>query len=1051
MGRERELGELSAALAAAVSGRGSLCLIAGERGAGKTMLAEQLCARAREQGVPVARGPCWESGGAPAYWPWIQVLRALAREPERGGAAPPALGRGGADVVALVPELAGRVAVDAAAAPAGDPEQRRFELFDAVVAYVLAAAAPAGGVVVLEDLHAADEGSLLLLSFLARQLHNAPLLVVGTHVDVGVAPGPAIERRLDALGADARRVRLDGLGDEHVAAMIVARTGAPADPALVDSVRRTTAGNPFFVDEIVRVLAGEGRPAAAPERLPLPDSVRSALARRLQPLDGPTRALLEAAAIVGGRFAVALLAACAEVEPAAALALLEPAERLHVVRPETDAPGVYAFAHQLVRETLLRELGAARRSELHDRVVTAIEQRHAGALDDQLAALAFHSMQALPAGGARRARGYARRAGELAARQLAYEDAAGWFRQALDVLDSAPAERAERCELLLALGSAQRRAGAVAAARASCAEAAALARALARPRLLAQAGLGFAGALGGPGLAESSDPAVVALLEEALDAVGAEPTPERAQLLARLALELYYSPAVERRRALSREAVEVAAATGDTRTRLIALYSRNRSSLGPDGLDARRRAADDLLELAAGSEDLEMRFSAHHFRLANHLERGDLTGADSELGALRGLGDTLHQPFYRWQLGLLQAMRALLQGRAQEGERLALAAFEAGRVIDEATAANLLAAQLFNHRWIVGRLGELADAIDVHADQRPWMPGWRCAAAFLRSEIGQEEEARRRLDAAGAGGFADLPRDGNWMTAILLAGLAASAIGARDHAAALYELALPVADRVVVLAGADTVLGPMALAAGALAATLGRWEEAFGHFATADRVAARMDARALAGLALRERARMLVARGEEGDAAAAAQVCGRALATAQALGMAGLEAQARALLAGLPDAPAAAHAPAPAGATASAPASAPGPGEPRAAQGASRVAVFERAGDAWRVGCEPDTTLLRHSKGMGQLARLLAAPGRAFSAVELLGRAGPAGDAAHAERARLNVTRSLRGAVRRVAEHDAVLGRELDASIRTGSSPRYDPPPRGATQWRVSP
>ena len=1019
VGRERELVELSTALSAARDGRGSLCLLVGERGAGKTTLAEQLCEEAREQGIPVARGRCRDAAGAPAYCPWIQVLRALARErpPDQ---RPLSLGRGAADVVALVPEIASRI-TSRCASPAHDPDRRRFELFGSVGAFLATTTATSAAVLVLEDVHAADEGSLLLLSFLSRQLHETSLLVVATH-DVEPSPSRAVAHLLDDLARENLRLPLRGLGDAAVAEMIALRCGLSVDAEQLAAIQRLTRGNPFFVNEIARVLPADG-PLPEPERLPLPDSMRAAVDRRLDPLDQHCRALLEAAAVIGEQFCVTRLAACVGVWPAAALARLAPAERLQLVRPLPEALGRYAFAHALVRETLLRDLDGRRRRELHRRVAEAIERQRAGSPDAHLAALTYHCVEAMPVGSAAKAARYARLAGERAARQLAYEDAVRYFRQALDIREGDPQER---CELLLALGAVRRRSGAIAAAREDFEQAAVLARRLAAPRLLAHAALGYAGALGGPGLGARIDEVVVAMLEEALEALGPEPSAERAQLLARLALELYYTPDVERRRALSQEAVATAAVTGDPRSRLIALYSRTWSTLGPDDFERRRRAADELLELADAADDLEMRFSARRFRVAHCLERGDLAGVDAELEACDRLAKTLRQPLYRWQVGLLQAMRALLHGRAEESERLALAAFATGRTVDEQAAAEILARQTFNHRWIVGRLDELAGWVDELIRRRP-CPAWHCAAAFLYSEIGQPEAALELLDVAGAHEFADLPRDGSWAVGVALAGMAASTVGARRHARALYELAAPVADRVVVLTTAASTLGPMALAAGAMAAALGRWDEALAHFADADRITARLDSGPFAALTRRERARMLIARAGPGDVAEAAEQCCGALALARALGMARLAEQAGELLAGLPP---------------------PGEGEQHGAR--ERVALLERTGDAWRVGAEPAVTLVRHSKGMSQLATLLAAPGVRFSAIDLVGCDGGSG-ASDSERARVNVTRALRSAIRRIAEHDPWLGRELGAAVHTGSSLRYEPRPLDATRWRVSP
>jgi tetratricopeptide (TPR) repeat protein len=461
--------------------------------------------------------------------------------------------------------------------------------------------------------------------------------------------------------------------------------------------------------------------------------------------------------------------------------------------------------------------------------------------------------------------------------------------------------------------------------------------------------------------------------------------------------------------------------------------------LGPDGAGQRRAAADELLELAHGVDDLEMRFSAHHFRVADCLERADLAGVETELEACGHFAGLLRQPLYRWQYGLLRAMRALLAGRAEESERLTLEAYEHGRVVDEQAAANLLAAQLFNHRWMVGRLGELAGAIDDFADQRPWIPTWRCAAAFLRSEIGELDAARERLDEVGRHGFVDLPRDGNWSAGIAVAAYVASALGAREHAAALYELAVPTADRIVIVAAGDALIGPLALPVAALATTLERWEEGLAHLKVADRLNARLDARPMIATAHRERARLLLARGRLEDLAAARHACNQALVLARDLGMARLIEQTQELLDTLPvgrmRAPASGGAATAVGAR---------------AQARRRRAVLERTGDVWRVGREPATTLVRHSRGMEHLARLLASPGIAFAAVELAGGGAPGqADAATAERARLNVTRALRAAVAKITAYDDALGHELGSSVITGALMRYEPAGPAPTQWRV--
>jgi DNA-binding SARP family transcriptional activator/tetratricopeptide (TPR) repeat protein len=911
VGRKTELARLRELWEGAHGGALAAVFVAGEAGIGKTRLAAEFVDGLQQDEALVLYGRC-DEGLAVPYQPFVEALRPYASAlgsdglQVQLGALAPQLGR-------LLPELqmpreTGR----------GDPESERFALFEAVSVLIEMATRKTPVLLVLDDLHWAAGPTLLLVRHLIRSERPLRALVLGTYRETELDPGDRLGQLLADLQRDssAQTLSLRGLDEAAITALLEASANHRLDDRAAEFVqvlRDQTAGNPFFIRELLAHLVESGAiyrtgqrwtSDLRPAQLEIPEGLRAVIRHRVARLSKCARHALTVAAVAGPTFSVALLEHVLG-QDSVVLDALDEAMTAGLLAEA--GPAAYAFAHALVRQALYAELSSARRMRLHRQVGEALEA--IADRDANVEALAYHfaqaaahghSVEALPVVGVAKAGVYARLAGERAARQLAYEEAARYFQQALDVQGGRPEERRERCELLLALGSAQRRSGAVCTARATFEVAAVLARELVAPRLLAGAALGYAGALGGPAMPTPTDPVVVAMLEEALGALGAQPSPERAQLLARLALELYYTPDVERRRRLSQQAVETAVAAGDAGSRLIALYSRNWSTLGPDHPEERRRDADELLELARASDDLEMRFSACHFRLANALERGDLAGVDAELAACERLAATLRQPLYSWQAGLLRAMRALLHGRADEGEQIALSAFETGRIVDEEAATILLAVQIYNHRWIVGRLDELAARIDEFASRRPWAPAWQCAAAFILTETGRPHAARTKLDAVGAQRFRDLPRDGNWGAAVALAALTASAIDARDHASALYELAAPLADRVLIVAAGDSTIGPMALYAGALATTLERWDDALTHFDEADRLIARLDARWIAAITHRERARALLARRRPGDHAAATEQCHAALGLARALGMTRLAEQAHELLTQLP-------------------------------------------------------------------------------------------------------------------------------------------------------
>ncbi len=258
VGREQAMEVLRTALADATRGHGRLVLLVGEPGIGKTRTAAELAAEARAAGAVVLTGRCHEGEGAPAFWPWVQVLRTAVATFETTAIA--ALGPAAVDLAALVPELA--PSGGGASSPANlTAEQARFRLFDGVAIFLATAARRQPLVLVLDDLHWADAPSLLLLQFLARQMRDARLLVVGAYRDVDVRRQHPLAAVLGELAREScyRRLALRGLGLEDVGRFIAETTGQAAAASLVHAVHAMTDGNPFFVGEIVRLLAAEGK------------------------------------------------------------------------------------------------------------------------------------------------------------------------------------------------------------------------------------------------------------------------------------------------------------------------------------------------------------------------------------------------------------------------------------------------------------------------------------------------------------------------------------------------------------------------------------------------------------------------------------------------------------------------------------------------------------------------------------------------------------------------------------------------------------------------
>jgi class 3 adenylate cyclase len=321
VGRDRELGELRAALDSALEGRGGLVLIAGEAGIGKTRLVQELALHAPQHDARALWAHCWAGDGAPAFWPWTQLIRAHADGLERSELREQ-LGSALDAVAPLVPELC-----DGERGTPTDErgaERARFALLDGVGTLFRRAAATRALLLIIEDLHWADRASLELLRFLAPQLSSSRQLVVATFRDSDAVGEQPLARVLGELSTETQLVSLSGLQLEEVAQLLSAMRPLTSTPdALVADVHRRTAGNPFFVREVTRLLDASApvQPGPqAPGTVGVPAGVRELLMARCERLPEKTRGVLEAASVIGLQVASELLeAVCGDIQPSAGI------------------------------------------------------------------------------------------------------------------------------------------------------------------------------------------------------------------------------------------------------------------------------------------------------------------------------------------------------------------------------------------------------------------------------------------------------------------------------------------------------------------------------------------------------------------------------------------------------------------------------------------------------------------------------------------------------------------------------------------------------------
>jgi DNA-binding SARP family transcriptional activator len=883
VGRERELAELVGGLDDVFAGRGRLFLLAGEPGIGKSRLAEELVGQARGRGALVLVGRCWEAGGAPAYWPWVQSLRAYVR-----GAEPDALraqlGAGAADLAQFLPELRERFP-DLPELSSLEAEAARFRLFDATAEFLRRASESRPIVLVLDDLHAADAPSLLLLRFVARELGSTRMLLLGAYRDVDPLLGHPLTEMLVEVAREpvTRHLPLGGLSEGEVAEYVELTAPEIASRGLLAALDEETEGNPLFVGEIVRLLSAEGvRPESTDElRLAIPRSVRDVIARRLTHLSEERNQVLVLASVLGREFELATLARVAGVPEDGLLDVLDEAVAARVVSDVPGAPDRLRFAHVLIRDTLYEELATNRRLRLHREVGEALEALHGSNPKPHLAELAHHYLLA-GATAAQKAIRYAAAAGDRAASQLGYEEAARHYRSAFRVLETTGARDEQRaCDLLLSLADVLSRAGNSTQAKEAYRRAAAIAEQEDFTDKLARAALGYGGRFAWA--RAGSDPSLVPLLERALAAVGKEDSAARVRLLARLAAAIRDDPSRDRRVALAEEAVEIAKRSGDPLTLAYALEGYWLAVEGPDPGGEGIGVGDQLISLGEQVDDKERVFSGRDFRLGALWKLVDRTGINVELDSLARLADELRQPAQRWYVGTVRTMLALMEGRFEEAEQLISETLAVGqRAEGHAIVSQRL--QLFVLRRAQGRLAELEETIGRSVHEYPALLRFRCALAHLHGQVGREREARTALDGLLSRDLGREHVDSEWLFTISLLADPCALLGHEDAAATLYSLLLPYKE-LYAQAPAEASFGSVARGLGVLATKLRRFDDAQMHFDAAVEKERIMGARPWLAHAQQDYAQMLLARAQPGDSEQALALIAHALAIYRELGM----------------------------------------------------------------------------------------------------------------------------------------------------------------------
>lgn len=828
VGRGRELAELHACMKDVGSAGCQAVFVGGEPGIGKSRLVSEFARGVHAAGGTVLLGAC-DEGLDMAYQPFAEALGSLVPHLPDDVLGSHVRKHGG-ELARLVPELSARIG-DLPPPLGAEPDAERYRLFEAIASLLEDVSHLAPTVLVLDDLQWANEPTLLLLRHLLGHKRPGSLLIVGLYRTTETS-----DILTDTLAdlrrsPDVCRIVLEGLDQEAAADLIGSIFGVELDAEGRDFARRLhdeTGGSPFFVREMIAHLVESGAIVAGADinlgAVELPASVREVIARRLGRLPERTRELLTLAAAIGPSFSLHLLrAAHGETEDEELLDAVEEAIVAGVIR-DVGRPGTYAFTHALVFRAVADSTSPLRRARLHRRIAEALEAF--GSVD--IAEIARHYLAAAADGVADRAIETAVAAAEAAAGRVAYEEAVRFYERALEVAEWTGHERTPTTvDLLIGLGNALWKTGAVLPSRETFDRAATLARDLGDRERFAVAALRNPADLGGFAHALGADHRLVGLLEEALAGLGEADSPLCARVLARLAVELFYTPGAETRRsALADRAVALAERSGDPRDLLYALHCREWATAGPDVPSAERMIRTDaLLRLAAEQGNAEIAYRVRFLRFVSALEAGDFDRMDEEAGHARRLADELGVPAFVPWIGAYEALRTWARGRLEEGDALSAAALEdalRGRPDPDLVFAVVGSQQiLFRYLRPVGdALSILEPMVETFGDFVPLVIG--SALAYMLD--GRDEDCRRMYER-----MADepLPREGTWLLNMGILGMCCAYLEDTDRAAGVYAELEPFADRWV--ATVVTTLGPVSRVLGLLAYTMGRYDDAIDH------------------------------------------------------------------------------------------------------------------------------------------------------------------------------------------------------------------------------
>ncbi len=881
VGRRAELTRLRELLRESREGNGRLVTIAGEAGIGKTRLAAEIANVATDQGFSVLWSQMIEDPVAPPYTAWLLGLRGYLQQVD-DDTLRTELGSGATFVADILPELRDRLRLAPSHQATESEGAARFQLYDSVSRLLLAVAKRQPVMLLFDNLHLADQSSLSLLEYFARQLTRSAALVIAAYRSGERAADSPFEKTLAALNgiADSEQIELAGLTRDEVGELLRTALGKTT-LTLIDTVYTRGDGNPLFTCQVAtnlsRQLEGSGR-ASTDGALAIPNSLAEVIAARLATVPSEVLDVLRNAAVLGRDFENALLSQVSGTDVDVTSRFMEEATDSGLV--VYLGPGRYRFVHALFRETLYSQHSSEQRLRLHRAAATCLSQRYRDAADPPVAQLAYHWFEASRGSFDPEAIAWCYRAARAAIAKRAYGEAIVQIEHALALIDLGDNEDPVlRFELLSTLGAAQYQAGQQGLSNLAWLRAALLAQEQGWAIRLANAVLQWQYIRAATGLSHGS---AVSLHDAALEMLPADSDALRTRVLASKALAYRYRDEHERAYATLDEALRLARNIGDPEVIFDCLIKAFYLFAPAYDAPTRLTMLEEAVTLAphTGREENLLLASAALFFPLSSLGRFDDMRA--RLEELAEKAEAARHNFWRQLVAGFRVEIAILEGRWGEALKVAQRSLEQGALEGATGVEGRFGFQVFTIYRALGALDAIAPLLsrlaNAEGETRTWLPG----LCLLRCELGQKPEAIDALEQLGD--VRELIPDDLYETTLVYLADACAWLGDRTRCRQLYDLLKPYRGYNL------TLLGTIAHGAASgylakLARVLRREAGARELFEEALKLNASMGAPPILASTRTDYAELLLTRDLEKDRARGRKLLSQARASADRLGM----------------------------------------------------------------------------------------------------------------------------------------------------------------------